>query len=39
LTEKKVRSPFIPSKAEDNFDEKNINEEWKDANDEQFREN
>ena len=31
-----MKSPFVPPKS-DNFDEKNINEEWRDADDEQFR--
>ena len=38
LAEKKVQSPFVPPK-EDNFDQKNINEEWKDLEDENFKEN
>ena len=38
LAEKKLQSPFIPPK-EDNFDQKNINEEWKDLEDENFKEN
>lgn len=29
LKKKRVQSPFIPP-AQDNFDQKNINEEWKD---------
>jgi hypothetical protein len=33
-----MKSPFVPPKS-DNFDEKNINEEWKDADDEAFKEN
>ena len=33
LTHKRIKSPFIP-KAEDNFDQKNINEEWRDLEDE-----
>lgn len=35
LKNKRVLSPFIPP-AQDNFDQKNINEEWKDLEDEQF---
>jgi len=35
LEQKKIKAPFIPSK-EDNFDEKNINEDWKDLEDENF---
>ena len=38
LQEKRVESPFIPP-AEDNFDTKNINEEWKDIDDPEFKEN
>jgi hypothetical protein len=29
-------APFIPPK-EDNFDQKNINEDWKDQEDEEFK--
>ena len=36
--EQKIKAPFIPPK-EDNFDQKNINEEWKDLDDPQFKEN
>jgi hypothetical protein len=32
LTDKKIQSPFVPPKS-DNFDQKNINEEWKDIED------
>ena len=35
LAKKRIKAPFLPSKA-DNFDEKNINEEWRDADDEAF---
>lgn len=38
LHEKKIKAPFIPPK-QDNFDTKNINEEWKDLEDEQFKNN
>lgn len=38
LYDKKVRAPFIPP-AEDNFDQKNINEEWKDLDEPEFKEN
>jgi hypothetical protein len=33
-----VKSTFLPPK-EDNFDLKNINEEWKDLEDEEFKQN
>ena len=33
---KKKASPFIPPQAEDNFDAKYTNSEWKDANTEQM---
>lgn len=36
LWDRKLKSPFIPPK-EDNFDQKNINEEWKDQDDEEFK--
>ena len=39
LAEKKIPSPFIPTKGLDHFDQKNINEEWKDIEDEKFKEN
>ena len=29
LNQRKIKAPFIPPK-EDNFDQKNINEDWKD---------
>lgn len=29
LTDRKIKAPFMPPK-EDNFDQKNINEDWKD---------
>lgn len=35
LYEKRVRAPFVPP-TEDNFDQKNINEEWKDLEDPEF---
>ena len=35
LEHKRLRAPFIPADA-DNFDQKNINEEWRDIEDEQF---
>ena len=35
---KRLRAPFIPPQ-EDNFDQKNINEEWRDLEDEAFKEN
>jgi len=38
LENKKIPSPFIPP-LEDNFDTKNINEEWKDVDDPEFKEN
>jgi hypothetical protein len=31
-----MRAPFIPP-MEDNFDQKNINEEWKDLEDPEFK--
>lgn len=38
LEEKKLQAPFVPPK-EDNFDQKNINEEWRDVDDEAFKDN
>ena len=38
LYERKVRAPFVPP-LEDNFDQKNISEEWKDLDDPEFKEN
>ena len=38
LEHKRVEAPFIP-KGMDNYDEKNINEEWRDVEDETFIEN
>jgi len=38
LEKKHIKSPFIPPQ-EDNFDQKNINEEWRDVKDEAFIEN
>ena len=38
MKKKKLQSPFIPP-AQDNFDQKNINEEWKDIHDESFQAN
>ena len=38
LANKKIKATFIPAK-EDNFDLKNINEEWKDLEDEEFKAN
>jgi hypothetical protein len=38
LHDKKIKATFIPPK-EDNFDLKNINEEWKDLEDEEFKAN
>ena len=38
LQEKRIPSPFIPP-LEDNFDTKNINEEWMDVDDPEFKEN
>jgi hypothetical protein len=32
LYERRLKAPFIPP-AEDNFDQKNINEEWRDLED------
>lgn len=37
LETKRIKSPFIPPKGE-NFDQKNINEEWKDIEDPQYKE-
>jgi hypothetical protein len=31
-----MKAPFVPPK-EDNFDQKNINEDWKDQEEEQFQ--
>ena len=38
LNKGRIQSPFIPPKN-DNFDLKNINEEWKDLDDPTYREN
>ena len=38
LEKKRVQAPFVPPR-EDNFDQKNINEEWRDVEDEQFKAN
>jgi hypothetical protein len=38
LYEKKITAPFIPPN-EDNFDQKNINEEWRDLEDDDFKVN
>jgi hypothetical protein len=38
LWDRKIKAPFIPPR-EDNFDQKNINEDWKDQDDEQFKQN
>lgn len=38
LNEKKIKAPFIPLN-EDNFDQRNINEEWRDVEDDDFIEN
>jgi protein kinase A len=38
LWNRKIVAPFIPPK-EDNFDQKNINEDWKDQEDEEFKTN
>ena len=35
LQKRKLKSPFIPNKS-DNFDQKNISEEWKDMDDADF---
>jgi serine/threonine protein kinase len=37
LYNRRLRAPFIPP-LEDNFDQKNINEEWKDLDDPEFKE-
>ena len=39
LTESKLTAPYKPKKQDDNFDSKNINEEWKDQDTERMREN
>lgn len=36
LYNKQMPSPFIPQADDDNFDEKYINQDWKDANSEQM---
>lgn len=36
LMEKRMKAPFVPPHAEDNFDSKYTNSEWKDANSEQM---
>jgi hypothetical protein len=36
LTHKRLKAPFVPPK-EDNFDQKNINEEWRDVDDDAFK--
>lgn len=38
LEKKRLKAPFVPPQ-DDNFDQKNINEEWRDIEDEQFKEN
>ena len=38
LQNRNIEAPFIPSE-EENFDQKNINEEWKDLDDPEFIEN
>ena len=38
LNEKKLKAPFVPLN-EDNFDQRNINEEWRDVEDDDFIEN
>ena len=38
LAHKRVRAPFVPPQ-EDNFDQKNINEEWRDVEDDSFKAN
>lgn len=38
LENKRIAAPFVPP-MEDNFDQKNINEEWKDLEDPEFKEN
>lgn len=38
LENRNIEAPFIPSE-EENFDQKNINEEWKDLDDPEFKEN
>ena len=38
LEAKRLLAPFIPPK-QDNYDEKNISEEWKDTGDEDFKQN
>ena len=38
LNNRKLKAPFVPP-ASDNFDQKNINEEWKDIEDENFKSN
>jgi hypothetical protein len=38
LNEKKLKAPFIPLN-EDNFDQRNINEEWRDCEEDDFIEN
>lgn len=39
LITKKMKAPFVPPLAEDNFDAKYTNSEWKDANSEQMLQN
>lgn len=36
LYDKKIQAPFIPPN-EDNFDQKNINEDWRDLEDDDFK--
>jgi serum/glucocorticoid-regulated kinase 2 len=38
LENKKLKAPFVPPK-DDNFDQKNINEEWRDLHDEDYKVN
>lgn len=39
LKEGRIPPPFRPKNKEDNFDSKNINEEWKDQDSDKMREN
>ena len=39
LHERKLKAPFFPKPTEDNFDKKNIEEDWKDQDSEQMKQN
>lgn len=39
LNNKRIKAKFLPKNKEDNFDSKNINEEWRDQDSEKMKEN